>query len=138
LGGSHAAIHVPAVRRRPARVYRQRFRDDGGAADPRNRRPALAADVGARSGGRAGTTGDDAAQGWHQDAAASSVRAGPLNRSSSAENVPRNGCDREACIRIIGVASVWASRFVAAVLYGIEPRDPTTLAASILVLIAVA
>src|SRR5207247_3538284 len=57
LGGSHAAVRVSAVRRRPARVHRQRLRDDGGAADPRNRRPALAVDVGARSGGRAGATG---------------------------------------------------------------------------------
>ncbi len=43
-----------------------------------------------------------------------------------------------AGIVIGAVASAWASRFVAALLYGIEPRDPATLAASILVLAAVA
>jgi putative ABC transport system permease protein len=35
------------------------------------------------------------------------------------------------------VISVWASRFVAALLYGLEPRDPTTLAGSAAVLITV-
>jgi predicted permease len=34
-------------------------------------------------------------------------------------------------------ASLWASRFVSTLLYGLEPRDPFTLAASILVLVAI-
>src|SRR5258706_14715551 len=39
---------------------------------------------------------------------------------------------------LVGVAvSVWASQFVATLLYGVEPRDPSTLAAAIVVLIAV-
>jgi ABC-type antimicrobial peptide transport system permease subunit len=36
-----------------------------------------------------------------------------------------------------GTASVWASRFVAALLFGLEPRDPGTLIGSIVVLAAV-
>jgi putative ABC transport system permease protein len=35
------------------------------------------------------------------------------------------------------VASVWASRFVATLLYGLEPRDPATLISSAAVLAAV-
>ena len=31
-------------------------------------------------------------------------------------------------------ASIWLSRFVAALVYGVEPRDPTTLAAAVAVL----
>ena len=39
---------------------------------------------------------------------------------------------------VIGAgASVWASRFVAALLYGLEPRDPATLVSSAAVLAAV-
>ena len=34
-------------------------------------------------------------------------------------------------------ASIWLSRFVAALVYGLEPRDPTTLAAAVVVLTAV-
>ena len=33
--------------------------------------------------------------------------------------------------------SVWASRFVAALLYGLEPRDPATLVGATVVLAAV-
>jgi ABC-type antimicrobial peptide transport system permease subunit len=33
--------------------------------------------------------------------------------------------------------SIWASRFVATLLYGLEPRDPVTLVASSVVLCAV-
>ena len=39
---------------------------------------------------------------------------------------------------LVGAAvSVWASQFVAALLYGLEPRDPLTLAAAVLILGAV-
>jgi putative ABC transport system permease protein len=39
---------------------------------------------------------------------------------------------------VVGAAiSLWASRFVASLLYGLEPRDPVTLAGAIVVLIAV-
>jgi len=34
-------------------------------------------------------------------------------------------------------ASIWLSRFVAALVYGVEPRDPTTLAAAVVVLTVV-
>jgi ABC-type antimicrobial peptide transport system permease subunit len=38
----------------------------------------------------------------------------------------------------IGTAvSLWAARFVGSLLYGLEPRDPATLAASAVVLAAV-
>jgi predicted permease len=43
-----------------------------------------------------------------------------------------------AGVAIGGVASLWASTFVAALLYGLEPRDPATLAAAALVLGGVA
>jgi ABC-type antimicrobial peptide transport system permease subunit len=33
--------------------------------------------------------------------------------------------------------SIWASHFVATLLYGIEPRDPASLAASVVILLAV-
>ena len=40
---------------------------------------------------------------------------------------------------IVGSAiSVWASRFVATLLYGLEPRDPVTLAIAVLVLACIA
>ncbi|MBI3490249.1 MAG: FtsX-like permease family protein, partial [Acidobacteria bacterium] len=40
---------------------------------------------------------------------------------------------------VIGAAlSFWASRFVASLLYGLEPRDPATLIGAVLVLAAVA
>jgi ABC-type antimicrobial peptide transport system permease subunit len=35
------------------------------------------------------------------------------------------------------VISVWASKFVATLLYGLEPRDPVTLVTSVAVLAAV-
>jgi putative ABC transport system permease protein len=35
------------------------------------------------------------------------------------------------------VASLWLSRFVATLLHGLEPRDPTTLLAAVVVLMAV-
>lgn len=39
---------------------------------------------------------------------------------------------------LVGAAvSVWASKFVAALLYGLEPRDPVTLVGSALLLAAV-
>jgi putative ABC transport system permease protein len=41
-------------------------------------------------------------------------------------------------IVIGGVVSAWAWRFVATLLYGIEPRDPATLVTSVAVLVAVA
>ena len=41
-------------------------------------------------------------------------------------------------VLIGGVVSLWASKFVATLLYGLEPRDPTTLIGSALVLSAVA
>src|SRR5947208_10830920 len=37
-----------------------------------------------------------------------------------------------------GVVSAWVSRFVATLLYGIEPRDPATLVTCVAVLVAVA
>jgi putative ABC transport system permease protein len=36
------------------------------------------------------------------------------------------------------IASLWASKFVAALLYGLEPRDPATLIEAVIVLISVA
>jgi ABC-type antimicrobial peptide transport system permease subunit len=40
---------------------------------------------------------------------------------------------------VIGAGvSLWASRFVASLLYGLEPRDPTTLAGAVVVLATVA
>jgi putative ABC transport system permease protein len=42
-----------------------------------------------------------------------------------------------AGVAIGAIASVWASTFVAALLYGLEPHDPATLAAAALVLAAV-
>jgi ABC-type antimicrobial peptide transport system permease subunit len=41
-------------------------------------------------------------------------------------------------ILIGGVVSVWASKFVTTLLYGLEPRDPATLAGSAVILSAVA
>jgi predicted permease len=41
-------------------------------------------------------------------------------------------------VLIGGVVSLWASRFVATLLYGLEPRDPATLAGSAVILSAVA
>ena len=39
---------------------------------------------------------------------------------------------------VVGITgSLWASRFVAALLYGLEPRDPTTLLGAIVVLVSV-
>ena len=52
LGRAHPALRVSAVWRRPARLHRQRLRDDGGAADPRDDRATLPAVVGAWSAGR--------------------------------------------------------------------------------------
>ena len=37
-----------------------------------------------------------------------------------------------------GVASLWAGRFIATLLYDLEPRDPATLIVAIVVLTAVA
>jgi ABC-type antimicrobial peptide transport system permease subunit len=40
---------------------------------------------------------------------------------------------------LIGMAiSLWASRFIRVLIYGLEPRDPITLAASLLTLVVVA
>jgi len=36
----------------------------------------------------------------------------------------------------IGLAAIWASRFVATLLFGLEPRDPATFAGAIAVLAA--
>jgi predicted permease len=41
-------------------------------------------------------------------------------------------------VLIGGAVSVWASKLVAALLYGVEPRDPATLIGAMLVLLAVA
>jgi ABC-type antimicrobial peptide transport system permease subunit len=40
-------------------------------------------------------------------------------------------------VLIGGAASVWASRYIATLLYGLEPRDPATLISSALILAAV-
>ena len=43
-----------------------------------------------------------------------------------------------AIFSIVGTAaSLWAARFVSALLFGLEPRDPTTLASAALVLAAI-
>jgi ABC-type antimicrobial peptide transport system permease subunit len=41
-------------------------------------------------------------------------------------------------VMVGGVASLWASRFVATLLYGLEPRDPVTLIGAAVVLATVA
>jgi putative ABC transport system permease protein len=43
-----------------------------------------------------------------------------------------------AGVAIGAAASLWASKFVAALLYGLEPRDPVTVTAAALVLGGVA
>ena len=37
-----------------------------------------------------------------------------------------------------GALSVWASRYIGSLLYGLEPRDPATFVSAALVLVAVA